>query len=112
MVDGQVGMYGKSYDALTGLIGVDKRPPGLAAVVAQEPVYDDYRYLYGDGMRRENSVGDARALRRDRGDAGAAHRRPELQPKQPQQPGLPGRRTGRPRPATTTTTRTSGSCGT
>jgi predicted acyl esterase len=53
---GHVGMYGKSYDALTGLIGVNKRPPGLNAVVAQEPVYDDYRYLYGDGMRRLNSV--------------------------------------------------------
>jgi uncharacterized protein len=53
---GKVGMYGKSYDGLTGLIGVDKRPQGLAAVVSQEPVYDDYRYLYGDGMRRENSV--------------------------------------------------------
>jgi uncharacterized protein len=53
---GKVGMYGKSYDGLTGLIGVDKRPTGLAAVVSQEPVYDDYRYLYGDGMRRENSV--------------------------------------------------------
>jgi putative CocE/NonD family hydrolase len=53
---GKVGMYGKSYDALTGLIGVDKRPAGLGAVVSQEPVYDDYRYLYGDGMRRENSL--------------------------------------------------------
>src|SRR4051794_3667024 len=53
---GRVGMYGKSYDALTGLIGVDQRPAGLGAVVSQEPVYDDYRYLYGDGMRRENSV--------------------------------------------------------
>src|SRR5215213_335887 len=53
---GKVGMYGKSYDGLTGLIGVDKRPAGLAAVVSQEPVYDDYRYLYGDGMRRANSV--------------------------------------------------------
>src|SRR4051812_6015134 len=53
---GTVGMYGKSYDALTGLIGVDLHPQGLAAVVSQEPVYDDYRYLYGDGMRRENSV--------------------------------------------------------
>ena len=53
---GRVGMYGKSYDALTGLIGVDRRPPGLGAVVAQEPVYDDYRYLYGDGVRRLNSV--------------------------------------------------------
>src|SRR3954467_13652989 len=53
---GKVGMYGKSYDALTGLIGVDKRPAGLGAVVSQEPVYDDYRYLYGDGMRRENAL--------------------------------------------------------
>ncbi len=53
---GKVGMYGKSYDGLTGLIGVNKRPAGLAAVVSQEPVYDDYRYLYGDGMRRANSV--------------------------------------------------------
>src|SRR3954454_18144797 len=53
---GAVGTYGKSYDAVTGLIGVDKRPAGLGAVVAQEPVYDLYRYLYGDGMRRENAL--------------------------------------------------------
>jgi putative CocE/NonD family hydrolase len=53
---GKVGMYGKSYDGLTGLIGVNKQPQGLNAVVSQEPVYDDYRYLYGDGMRRLNSV--------------------------------------------------------
>ena len=53
---GKVGMYGKSYDALTGLVGVDHHPAGLDAVVSQEPVYDDYRYLYGDGMRRENSL--------------------------------------------------------
>src|SRR3954462_15112365 len=53
---GAVGMYGKSYDGLTGLIGVNHRPEGLKAVVSQEPVYDDYRYLYGDGIRRENSV--------------------------------------------------------
>ena len=49
-------MYGKSYDGVTGLIGVNRRPAGLAAVVSQEPVYDLYRYLYGDGMRRQNSV--------------------------------------------------------
>ena len=52
---GKVGMYGKSYDGVTGLIGVNKQPTGLAAVVAQEPVYDLYRYLYGDGMRRVNA---------------------------------------------------------
>ena len=54
--NGRVGMYGKSYDGVTGLIGVNRRPPGLAAVVAQEPVYDLYRYLYGDGIRRLNSL--------------------------------------------------------
>jgi uncharacterized protein len=53
---GKVGMYGKSYDGVTGLIGVNKRPAGLRAVVSQEPVYDLYRYLYGDGIRRFNSV--------------------------------------------------------
>jgi uncharacterized protein len=53
---GKVGMYGKSYDGVTGLIGVNRQPDGLAAVVSQEPVYDLYRYLYGDGMRRQNSV--------------------------------------------------------
>lgn len=53
---GAVGMYGKSYDAVTGLVGVNKQPAGLKAVVAQEPVYDLYRYLYGDGIRRANSV--------------------------------------------------------
>src|SRR5687767_7718860 len=52
---GKVGMYGKSYDGVTGLIGVNHRPAGLAAVVSQEPVYDLYRYLYGDGIRRLNS---------------------------------------------------------
>jgi predicted acyl esterase len=53
---GAVGTYGKSYDAMTGLIATALHPDGLKAVVAQEPVYDDYRYLYGDGMRRENSL--------------------------------------------------------
>ena len=53
---GSVGMYGKSYDGVTGLIGVNKRPAGLKAVVSQEPVYDLYRYLYGDGIRRVNSL--------------------------------------------------------
>ena len=61
---GKVGMYGKSYDGVTGLIGVNQRPAGLAAVVSQEPVYDLYRYLYGDGIRRLNSFAHARALRR------------------------------------------------
>jgi uncharacterized protein len=53
---GRVGMYGKSYDALTGVIGEAVQPKGLEAIVAQEPVYDDYEYLYTNGVRFENSL--------------------------------------------------------
>ncbi|MEA2492707.1 MAG: uncharacterized protein QOJ29_618 [Thermoleophilaceae bacterium] len=53
---GKVGMYGKSYDAVTGLFGAALGPAGLSAVVAQEPVYDMYRYLYANGVRYQNSV--------------------------------------------------------
>src|SRR5918996_4782279 len=52
---GKVGMYGKSYDGVTGLIGVNRRPAGLKAVGSQEPGYDLSRYLYGGGIRRLNS---------------------------------------------------------
>jgi len=54
---GRVGMYGKSYDAVTGLMGIAQQPQGLAAVVAQEPVYDMYRYLYSNRVRFANSLG-------------------------------------------------------
>jgi predicted acyl esterase len=53
---GKVGMYGKSYDASTGLMGIAQQPKGLAAVVAQEPVWDLYRYLYMNGVRYSNSL--------------------------------------------------------
>jgi predicted acyl esterase len=53
---GKVGMYGKSYDGVTGLIGIAQQPTGLAAVIAQEPVYDLYRYLYANRVRFVNSV--------------------------------------------------------
>jgi predicted acyl esterase len=53
---GKVGMYGKSYDGVTGLIGIAKQPAGLAAVVSQEPVYDLYRYLYTNRVRFTNSL--------------------------------------------------------
>ena len=51
---GKVGMYGKSYDGLTGLIGAARQPRGLKAVVSHEPVYDLYRYLYSNGVRYAN----------------------------------------------------------
>lgn len=54
---GKVGMMGKSYDAWTGLMGIAQQPEGLAAVVAMEPVYSGYRYLYNNKVRFFNSVG-------------------------------------------------------
>src|SRR4051794_1265478 len=53
---GRVGMYGKSYDGVTGLVGIAQQPQGLAAVVAGEPVYDLYRYLYSNRVRFSNSL--------------------------------------------------------
>jgi predicted acyl esterase len=53
---GKVGMYGKSYDGVTGLVGIAQQPKGLAAVVSQEPVYDLYRYLYSNRVRFTNSL--------------------------------------------------------
>jgi predicted acyl esterase len=53
---GKVGMYGKSYDGVTGLLGIATQPKGLSAVVSQEPVYDMYRYLYSNRVRFENSL--------------------------------------------------------
>jgi predicted acyl esterase len=53
---GKVGMYGKSYDGVTGLLGIAQQPRGLSAVVSQEPVYDLYRYLYMNRVRFLNSL--------------------------------------------------------
>jgi predicted acyl esterase len=53
---GKVGMYGKSYDGVTGLVGIAQQPKGLEAVIAQEPVYDLYRYLYMNRVRFSNSL--------------------------------------------------------
>ena len=53
---GKVGMYGKSYDAVTGMLGIVQQPKGLAAVVAQEPLYDMYRYLWANRVRYPNNA--------------------------------------------------------
>ncbi|GAA5179783.1 CocE/NonD family hydrolase [Rugosimonospora acidiphila] len=54
---GKVGMYGKSYDAVTGLVGNDLRLGALKAVVAQEPVWNMYNYLFSNGVPRPNVTG-------------------------------------------------------
>ncbi|HEY3686521.1 MAG TPA: CocE/NonD family hydrolase [Streptosporangiaceae bacterium] len=58
---GKVGMYGKSYDAVTGLVGNDLRQPSLKAVVAQEPVWNMYNYLFSNGVPRPNVTGTPEA---------------------------------------------------
>ncbi|MFE6932855.1 CocE/NonD family hydrolase [Streptomyces sp. NPDC057699] len=58
---GAVGLYGKSYDAATGLIGNNLDQRALKAVVAQEPVWDMYQYIYSNGVPRPNVTGTANA---------------------------------------------------
>jgi len=53
---GRVGMYGKSYDGNTGLVGGALRPDGLHAVVAQQVAPDRYRGSYSDRVRLLQSL--------------------------------------------------------
>ena len=53
---GKVGMYGKSYDANTGVVATTLGTPGLAAVVAQEIVPDRYRGSYSERVRLIQSL--------------------------------------------------------
>ncbi|MFC0505191.1 CocE/NonD family hydrolase [Micromonospora costi] len=55
--NGKVGMYGKSYDAVTGLVGNNLKMDALKAVVAQEPVWDMYNYLFSNKVPRPNVTG-------------------------------------------------------
>ncbi|MGB3438470.1 MAG: CocE/NonD family hydrolase [Actinophytocola sp.] len=54
---GAVGMYGKSYDAITGLVGNNLNQDALKAVVAQEPIWDPYRDIRSNGVPRTTIVG-------------------------------------------------------
>ncbi|MFE9610685.1 CocE/NonD family hydrolase [Streptomyces sp. NPDC006012] len=58
---GAVGMYGQSYDASTGLIGNDLDQKALKAVVAQEPIWDMYQYIYSNGVPRPHVTGTSHA---------------------------------------------------
>ncbi|MBI4781776.1 MAG: CocE/NonD family hydrolase [Oscillatoriophycideae cyanobacterium NC_groundwater_1537_Pr4_S-0.65um_50_18] len=53
---GAVGMYGKSADAITGLIGNNLNHDALKAVVAQEPIWDLYRNFRSNGVPRSTIV--------------------------------------------------------
>jgi putative CocE/NonD family hydrolase len=52
--DGKVGMYGKSYDANTGLAANVLKLKPLRAIVAQEPTWNRYNYLFSNGVPRSN----------------------------------------------------------
>ena len=54
--NGRVGMYGKSYDGNTGVVGAALRPKGLHAVVAQQVVGDRYSGSYSNGVRYLQSL--------------------------------------------------------
>lgn len=49
---GSVGMYGKSYDAVTALLGNNARNPALKATVAMEPIWDIQRNMRSNGVPR------------------------------------------------------------
>ncbi len=58
---GAVGMYGKSYDAITGLAGNNLGLEPLKAVVAQEPLWNMYNYLWSNEVARPNVTGTPNA---------------------------------------------------
>lgn len=61
---GKVGMFGKSYDAITGLVGMVLGSQGPDAVVAQEPVWNLYNYLFNNRVPRWNHLVTPEAFNR------------------------------------------------
>lgn len=58
---GAVGMYGKSYDAITGLVGNNLEHEALKAVVAQEPMWDLHQSMRSNGVPRSPIVDTSRS---------------------------------------------------
>ncbi|MFJ4733276.1 CocE/NonD family hydrolase [Streptomyces sp. NPDC088770] len=58
---GKVGMYGKSYDANTGLAANTLKLKPLRAIVSQEPTWNRYNYLYSNGVPRSNVTSTPRS---------------------------------------------------
>ncbi|MGH2735053.1 MAG: CocE/NonD family hydrolase, partial [Actinomycetota bacterium] len=48
--NGKVGMWGKSYDGWTGVMGLATGAKGLAAAVIQSPLLEGYRGLFMNGV--------------------------------------------------------------
>ncbi|MEU5724615.1 CocE/NonD family hydrolase [Micromonospora sp. NPDC047738] len=58
---GKVGMYGKSYDANTGLAANTLKLKPLQAIVSQEPTWNRYNYLFSNGVPRSNATSTPRS---------------------------------------------------
>ncbi|MEU8263217.1 CocE/NonD family hydrolase [Micromonospora sp. NPDC048999] len=58
---GKVGMYGKSYDANTGLAANTLKLKPLKAIVSQEPTWNRYNYLWSNGVPRSNLTSTPRS---------------------------------------------------
>ena len=58
---GSVGMYGKSYDAVTGLVGNNLQNDALKAVVAQAPLWDPQTSIRSNGVPRSAMVDSSRS---------------------------------------------------
>jgi uncharacterized protein len=52
--NGKVGMWGKSYDGWTEVMGLATKPKGLAAAVIMSPIIDGYRTLYMNGVHYDS----------------------------------------------------------
>jgi putative CocE/NonD family hydrolase len=52
--NGQVGMWGKSYDAWTQVMALAENPPHLEAVVIQAPIIDGYGIAYVNGVHHDS----------------------------------------------------------
>lgn len=48
--NGEVGMWGKSYDGWTGVMALANKPKGLGAAVIQSPIIEGYRTLFMNGI--------------------------------------------------------------
>lgn len=66
--DGNVGLYGASFQASMALLSGAKQPPALKAVVAEKPLFDLYDFTWGGGIFLDAFVGfwDALAKQLDR----------------------------------------------
>jgi putative CocE/NonD family hydrolase len=52
--NGQVGTWGKSYDAWTQVMGLAENPPHLEAAIIQAPIIDGYGIAYVNGVHHDS----------------------------------------------------------